>query len=264
MTFFHKIPRNLQGRDFVAGDIHGTFDVLTKALQAVQFDPKVDRLFLVGDLIDRGRYSLASLAFLEQPWVYAVRGNHEQMFIELFYVGQPDKDLWAWHIQRNGMGWTKELTPAQREALLRKFLSLPYVMEIDTGRGRVGLLHAEVPIGMNWHEFTERISLGDDKVIQSAIWGRSRAERNCTDGVRGIDRVFVGHTPQSQGVRQLGNVFIADTAAVFAELGDGPGRLTLADMACATQVLIEPRKQPAIVFDIRDTPSSTPFSHYAK
>jgi len=45
---------NKKGRDFVCGDIHGCFDQLEEKLSQVNFDKSTDRLFCVGDLIDRG------------------------------------------------------------------------------------------------------------------------------------------------------------------------------------------------------------------
>ena len=49
-----SFEENRQGRDFVVGDVHGEFGVLENALEQIQFDFQVDRLFCVGDLIDRG------------------------------------------------------------------------------------------------------------------------------------------------------------------------------------------------------------------
>jgi serine/threonine protein phosphatase 1 len=59
------------------GDIHGHFQRLQQCLEAVGFDPAVDRLFSVGDLVDRGPHSEAALDWLAQPWFHAVQGNHE-------------------------------------------------------------------------------------------------------------------------------------------------------------------------------------------
>jgi len=73
---------NKLGRDFVVGDIHGHIDLFHEELSREGFDPIKDRVFSVGDLIDRGPDSLACLDLLNEPWFHAVRGNHEQMMIE--------------------------------------------------------------------------------------------------------------------------------------------------------------------------------------
>lgn len=58
---------NTAGRDFAVGDIHGHFTRLQVALDAVSFDPAVDRLFSVGDLVDRGPESEQVLEWLAKP-----------------------------------------------------------------------------------------------------------------------------------------------------------------------------------------------------
>ena len=51
-----EIPANGRGgRDFVFDDIHGCFATVEQALEALDYDPGRDRLFSVGDLIDRAR-----------------------------------------------------------------------------------------------------------------------------------------------------------------------------------------------------------------
>ena len=53
---------NPAGRDLAAGDVHGHFDTLEQALEQIAFDPVSDRLFSVGDLVDRGPRLEAALA----------------------------------------------------------------------------------------------------------------------------------------------------------------------------------------------------------
>ena len=57
----HHEPNTKGGRDLVAGDLHGYFDTLEEALKTLRFDPAHDRLFGVGDLVDRGPRSLRPL-----------------------------------------------------------------------------------------------------------------------------------------------------------------------------------------------------------
>ncbi|WP_183132684.1 metallophosphoesterase, partial [Pseudomonas amygdali] len=49
-----RFAENTVGRDFAVGDIHGHFTRLQVALDVAGFNPAVDRLFSVGDLVDRG------------------------------------------------------------------------------------------------------------------------------------------------------------------------------------------------------------------
>ncbi|MGH8462894.1 MAG: metallophosphoesterase, partial [Pseudomonas sp.] len=54
MSRIERFAANHQGRDYAVGDIHGHFQRVWAQLMRAGFDPKVDRLFSVGDLVDRG------------------------------------------------------------------------------------------------------------------------------------------------------------------------------------------------------------------
>lgn len=49
-----RFPKNEGGRDFVIGDLHGCLEEFRDLLQQLQFNRERDRMFSVGDLIDRG------------------------------------------------------------------------------------------------------------------------------------------------------------------------------------------------------------------
>ncbi len=56
MKVMHYQENNI-GNDYVCGDVHGCYDKLQEALDEIGFDPTKDRLFIVGDLVDRGPQS---------------------------------------------------------------------------------------------------------------------------------------------------------------------------------------------------------------
>jgi len=64
---------------FAIGDIHGCFDTLQALLRRIRFDPGMDRLWLVGDLVNRGPKSLAVLRWAAElgDRVTVVLGNHD-------------------------------------------------------------------------------------------------------------------------------------------------------------------------------------------
>ena len=65
--------------DYAVGDIQGCYRELMEGLSALSFDPAHDRLWLTGDLVNRGPDSLATLKFLQrhQNSVRCVLGNHD-------------------------------------------------------------------------------------------------------------------------------------------------------------------------------------------
>lgn len=87
-TFGH-IPRTLPGgapgcytgrvATYAIGDVQGCFEPFMQLLERVRFDPGHDRLWLVGDLVNRGPRSLDVLRWLHahDRCVTAVLGNHD-------------------------------------------------------------------------------------------------------------------------------------------------------------------------------------------
>jgi hypothetical protein len=93
MTRVLHLPINRAGRDFVVGDIHGCYSLLDDGLRAVGFDPGCDRLFALGDLIDRGPESDLTARFLRRPGIHSILGNHEAIVLDLYEDGPPGPDL---------------------------------------------------------------------------------------------------------------------------------------------------------------------------
>ena len=90
---FVRVERNVTaGRDFVVGDVHGEFDTLEAMLASVGFLPGRDRLFALGDLIDRGPRSADALSWMESGRIeLSVRGNHEQMLLDRIEATESDR-----------------------------------------------------------------------------------------------------------------------------------------------------------------------------
>ncbi|MFP5226228.1 MAG: metallophosphoesterase [Acidobacteriota bacterium] len=220
-----RFPLNRDGRDFVVGDLHGSYGLLWDALVSIGFSFGRDRLFCVGDLADRGRRStdvVPFLRWLDKGGGGSVRGNHEAMLVDL-YAGR----LPAFHqeqavLGKNGMSWLLSLELEQRIAVANAFAALPLAIEIESPGGIVGIVHADVPHRMSWGQFISILDQGknDDQfpdVVEFALWSRLRIERGIRRQVAGIDAVFVGHSMLEEPFT-LGNVHFIDTGAVCGDL----------------------------------------------
>ncbi|QEI06103.1 serine/threonine protein phosphatase [Pigmentiphaga aceris] len=199
-AYVQRFGRNLHGRDIAVGDIHGHFLRLESALAKISFDPRQDRLFSVGDLIDRGPDSIAALEWLSRPWFHAVRGNHEDYAVRYETV---DVDNWA----INGGAWFQLLSDVQKRQVADAFAALPYAMEIETAAGLVGVVHADCP-SVDWQDLAT-VLMQRRKRVQ-CIWSRDRITAGDATEVAGVRAVVVGHTPLISPVT-LGNVYHIDT-----------------------------------------------------
>jgi len=152
-----KLPENIVGKDYVVGDLHGCLSLLQRLLKEVEFDQDRDRLFSVGDLIDRGPDSLGCLQLLAQPWFYAVQGNHENMLLNFFlpYLQggriKNMNDVNKTDFLFNGGDWVEQyflpdqqrMTPEFNQGLLRT-IDLPLLWIIGEGENRFHIIHAEL------------------------------------------------------------------------------------------------------------------------
>lgn len=79
---FGTLSSNFEGRTFFVGDLHGQRDLFDLLLKAVDFDTERDRVISMGDLPDRGPFSIRCLELVCHPWFLSVQGNHETAFVE--------------------------------------------------------------------------------------------------------------------------------------------------------------------------------------
>ncbi|MGI4859765.1 MAG: metallophosphoesterase [Janthinobacterium lividum] len=206
--------RNRAGRDFAVGDVHGCFPLLRQRLEETGFDPACDRLFSVGDLVDRGPDSEVVLDWISQPWFHAVRGNHEQMAIDSA-AGRYDRD----NYRANGGAWFLDLPSPQQIRIAAALDRLPIAIEVDTVCGTVGVVHADIA-GRTWAAFRASLLETPSRnrlrtITETALWSRARAAYDDCTGVPDLHRLVVGHTPMPGGIRTQGNVVFIDTGAVF-------------------------------------------------
>lgn len=216
-SLLRKFDVNAAGRDFVVGDIHGEFSSLERELEKLEFNTECDRLFSVGDLIDRGPHSIDVLKWLNFTWFHAVQGNHEAMLVKLAFskTGQ----LLPWLLYNGGEWWFKIQPNVQRE-IIDALAVLPLLIEIQTRRGKVGIAHADIPQQLSWEEVITELDAGNEQVREQILWSRVRAKGYAVNRVDGIEKLFCGHTPLPRPVT-VGNVHLIDTGACYG------GRLTV-------------------------------------
>jgi len=224
---FKHYTTNKVGRDFVVGDIHGMFEALESLLKDVGFNPATDRVFAVGDLIDRGPQSHRVLEFLDQPWFYSIKGNHAIMLIE----SEHDKSMYRSWTNNNGGDWWITIPRDQQKIIRDRLTELPIVIEVNTNAGKIGLVHADIPTGMSWKKFVADIQ-SDEELCNYVLWSRNRYRHyritNTTDRIEDVDLVILGHTPVDHPIH-ISNICYLDTGAAYRSR-KGLGKLSVLEI----------------------------------
>jgi serine/threonine protein phosphatase 1 len=144
-----RLPRNANGRDLVVGDLHGHRSLLEEELARLGFDPARDRVLSVGDLINRGPESLATLALIEEPWFHAVLGNHELMLLN--YLDCYSSRIHCRKTFPAGAGeWINEALARNRKLVARladRIAALPLALHVES-EPSFNVMHGDLhPIG---------------------------------------------------------------------------------------------------------------------
>lgn len=213
MSKIEKFSVNNIGIDYICSDIHGHFSLLDNLLHKVNFDAGKDRLFSLGDLIDRGDESHKALEYLRYPWFHAILGNHELMLIKAYKTD--DLKIFDWWYYWGG-DWAESLSKVELKAYYEVFKRLPVAIELSLkNQRRVGLVHAQLPSPVSWNTVCDQLShipqeesdpesfVGDkeinNKAITEMLWAKTQIygsdkERAKIQAVQDIDHVFHGHS----------------------------------------------------------------------
>lgn len=214
-------------RTFVIGDIHGCAATLRRLVDEMLRPSATDRIYLLGDLIDRGPDSKGVLDFIFElrkrgQRVESIRGNHEEMFLfsgaDPYYMG-----LWFANGGLETLASFRADGPGDIPRLYRDFLgSLPRYILLDD----FVLVHA----GLN---FDPPDPFYDTDAM---LWTRSPF----VDRVRiGGRRLICGHTPVSRATLEASlasDKIMLDNGCVFPGHPE-PGSLAALELESMTLFL---------------------------
>lgn len=122
---------------FVFGDIHGQFDGLMNLLQFINYSPS-DKLYFLGDLIDRGDRSADVVQWVIDNGHTCLRGNHEQMCLEAFASVQGSLTWKGWLMN----GGAHTLSSYGKEKLPESHLAWMEQLPLYLDLGDTWLVHA--------------------------------------------------------------------------------------------------------------------------
>jgi serine/threonine protein phosphatase 1 len=169
---------------YCVSDLHGHFDELMTLLEVIEFDSEVDRLFILGDIIDRGPQSAELLWWLmkEAPQsVHCLLGNHEDMLWAAsrtgLRLGIRMEDTWSYNGGFETLSQIrhfKNYYPQWEAEIFEWVNNLPLVYDLDIDGKRFILVHAGIRSGEYGSE-----------------WPDSWCSDGCTDtlSIDGVDRL---------------------------------------------------------------------------
>ena len=196
-----ELPPNR--RILAVSDIHGNLEFLKGALAAARFTPG-DILFVVGDILEKGTQSLATLRYLMElsmtHTVYPLRGNCDQITLDFMaYQGWDDQTLWhvlscAW------WGKTALLRQLAAEAgvplngpgdfpALREVMERDYAAELDFLQTMPTLIETQT------HIFVHGGIPREDRLEELDSYPLLKNDDFMGQGLRFQKWVIVGHWP---------------------------------------------------------------------
>jgi len=260
-----RLPSNTVGKDYVVGDLHGCYDLLERLLEQVRFDTSCDRLFSVGDLIDRGPASMRCFQLLAEPWFYAVQGNHEKMMLNFFLpylvsgLLESLGEIYESDFLANGGSWIEKYYQRDHQRMSEEFdrclsfllLDVPLIWVVGEGRSRFHVIHGE--LAKPYHRSSGQVVWLDSDIDRWAdgeeihpntqerlYWGRTLMQSEAGTGTgdsgpvhKGLSTTFCGHT-YARIPRQVLSHLCVDTGAFLsmntASADAGDYGLTLFDV----------------------------------
>ena len=215
--------KEIKGKLWAVGDIHGCYNLLMNRLNEIGFDFENDLLVAVGDLVDRGTQNIQCIELLSKPWFTSVRGNHEDLCIG----GLHNESYKRCHVA-NGGEWFYMLDGQAMYNIAKTFAGLPVVLEVNHNGKKFGFVHGHIEQN-NWDEFKETFTQEPTAFrdpSELAMWGRERLndENQQYTHVSGVDAVIMGHTVTQKPCKR-DNCYWIDTGAVHW------GTMTILDLS---------------------------------
>ncbi len=258
-----RLPANELGRDFVVGDLHGHYDSFIKLLRAAEFDPKRDRVFATGDLINRGPQSEMCLGLLNQPWFHTTLGNHEMCFVvNTCQLENPNGKSRCEEIARAAGGnWYLGKEPESRHDLANQISLLPHVLVVGPASpDRFHVVHGALSHSLEAfqpidnYEVDRLEHLSDAySVIPNLTEHRQLWETRARDDNATLSLTYSGHTPNACQLRLSQSHLNIDLGAGHPDSPIlGHSRLGLMCHQTKTLWMVETNHPEAEVLEDRD------------
>jgi bis(5'-nucleosyl)-tetraphosphatase (symmetrical) len=182
---------------YAIGDIHGCYQSFMRLLEHIEFDAERDRLWLTGDLVNRGPESLGMLRWVveNQHLLEVVLGNHDLHMLAVAAADRAEErgedfERGEYQSMHSGDTFDDILAAPDRDELLDWLGRQP----LARARGEYALVHAAL-----LPEWSVEDALGFSAEVQAAMQAEDSAEflktmygnepEKWTDELEGIARL---------------------------------------------------------------------------
>ena len=214
---------------YVMSDIHGNYENFESVMEKIDLKPE-DRLYILGDVIDRHPYGLLILQkIMKMENAKMILGNHEYMMMEAlgFPYKKPkrevsgsllmDDSMNLWY--GNGGGIThsvwKCMSGKVQSDIVDYLGELPLNIDLDVNGSKFKLVHA-APV-----ELFKEYGAGYDNEAEYAVWDRDTIHI-CSK----LDyTVIFGHTPTLHFVETTPLEIAAYNGWIGIDCGSGWGEI---------------------------------------
>lgn len=168
---------------YVMSDIHGEYDKFISMLEKINFNDN-DKLYILGDVIDRGKDSIKCLQYIMQKSnIQMILGNHEEMALRsLVNQDQGYYNCWMSNGGHKTLNEFDELSSTRQKDILEYLKQLPLTITIDDFEEDYILVHA----GVDFSSY-------DKQDRETLLWARDEFI-NSVERFEGVVVIF-GHTP---------------------------------------------------------------------
>ena len=130
-------------RRIIIGDVHGHYDALVALLDSVAPDSD-DQVYFLGDLIDRGPKSADVVDFVIKHDFNCLRGNHEEMLLDVVGNGKVSVELYQGWLYSGGHATVASYDGKIPQEHIDWLRTLPTYLDL----GDIWLVHAGVDPNM--------------------------------------------------------------------------------------------------------------------
>lgn len=222
------VAENTKGEDFFIGDLHGGAEQLKSVLEKIT---EHDRLFLVGDLADRGTDNLGVYYLIMEhnnarikaglpTQIHITRGNHEDMLVNFYGVKDDPSHPIYQNFMGNGGEWATQINEKTLQKIVSFVSELPYITHGE-GLKPFNIVHADMPF--NDKELQKRIKDKNFNLTSEeknyATWARIEGTTPIKDTQRTREDAvtYCGHSIGG-GVRQNTNHVNLDIGTYYQNL----------------------------------------------